>query len=81
MTKKNKTETPEVFAPKTGILKLSGPSSKPDVNLIHAYIAGNPTARAIVEAWRFKASRATIIRTATSRELEAMRDRQDEVTF
>ena len=43
----------------------TAPSLRPDEIVMNAYLTGNPEAVEIVHAWRFKASRATIIRTVS----------------
>ena len=57
-------------------LNLMGESSKgASPAIIERYIVGDPLARAIVNAWAFRANRATVIKTVTPDEYRAMLQR------
>jgi hypothetical protein len=50
----------------------SAPSLRPGVEVCEGCAAGNPLAQAIVEAWRFKANRATRIIVVSREEYARM---------
>jgi hypothetical protein len=76
--KKTKTGNQQEAGSKHDRLKLTGASSKGATeSVIHAYIAGSPNAKAIVNSWKFRPSRSIIVRTATAKEMEAIREHDE----